>query len=233
VFTRYGLDVLVTYALIAAIVVTITIVAVHSDVVRISLFVLIGIVTLLVLNFFRDPSRRTPDGERIVVSPCDGRVVLIRQVFEPEFLQRDAVQVSVFMSPLDVHVNRIPISGVVKLVRHVPGEFLAAFDDKSSERNERMHIGIENPETKILFKQIAGAVARRIVAELTPGMSVTIGERFGMIKFGSRVDILMPAGTDVRVGLNDRVIAGETILAMYGAPTANATAETRYHQRSS
>jgi phosphatidylserine decarboxylase len=174
-----------------------------------------------VVNFFRDPDRRTPAGANVVVSPADGRVVQIKEVENAEYLGGPALQVSVFMSPLDVHVNRIPIDGRVGYFKHIDGEFLVAFDDKSSERNERTHIGIERPGYKVLFKQIAGTVARRIVAELKQGQEVRMGDRFGMIKFGSRVDVLVPKGSALAVRLNERVVAGETVLARYDVLASN------------
>jgi phosphatidylserine decarboxylase len=167
----------------------------------------------LILNFFRDPERLTPKGIGLVISPADGKVVVIKEVQEPEFLHGSALQVSIFMSPLDVHVNRIPVSGTVGHFHHIPGSFGVAFDDKASEYNERTCIGIEGQGVKILFRQIAGALARRIVADLKVGQSVTAGERFGMIKLGSRVDIFMPAGSRAAVAMHQQVAAGETVLA--------------------
>ena len=169
----------------------------------------------LVLNFFRDPERSVPSGNNIIVSPADGRVVVVKDLFEGEFLRADAVQVSIFMSPLNVHVNRFPISGTVGLFKHIEGKYLVAFNEKSSEENERTVIGVEGNGRKVLFKQIAGAVARRIVAPVTTGQRAVCGERFGMIKFGSRVDVIIPKGSVIKVSLNDRVVAGETILASF------------------
>lgn len=166
-----------------------------------------------VINFFRDPERHSPVDERAILSPADGKVVLIKELFEDEYLHENAVQVSIFMSPLNVHVNRIPISGIIGHYRYVKGEYLVAFNDKSSELNERTHIGIEDKGFKLLFKQIAGTVARRIIAEITPGEHVERGHRFGMIRFGSRVDVIMPISVEVAVNLNDRVRAGESVLA--------------------
>jgi phosphatidylserine decarboxylase len=177
------------------------------------------------LNFFRDPERITPTGDNIVVSPADGKVVLIKEVFEPEYLKQDALQISIFMSPLDVHVNRFPISGKVGYFRYIQGEYVAAFEDKSSERNERTHIGVEENGFKILFKQIAGAVARRIVAPISIGQEAQRGKRFGMIKFGSRVDVLMPTNVHIQVKLNDRVRAGETVLAAIVSSMKNVSQE--------
>jgi phosphatidylserine decarboxylase len=170
----------------------------------------------LVVNFFRDPRRTVPQGKGIVVSPADGKIIVIGEVTEPEFIGGTATQISIFMSPLDVHVNRIPVDGKVTFLRHVPGKFIAAFEDKASAQNERMLIGIERPDgTKVFFKQIAGAVARRIVADLAIGQEVQAGERFGMIKFGSRVDIYLPGKITLRVALHERVAAGESLLATY------------------
>ena len=180
-------------------------------------FSLIGFLLLLLiftLNFFRDPDRTPPSGENLVLAPADGEIVLIKDVRDEEFLKGDAVQVSIFMSPLNVHVNRFPITGTVAYFRYFPGEFLVAFDEKSSLRNERTHIGVENGHMKVLFKQIAGFVARRIVAPLHEGDHATAGARFGMIRFGSRVDVLVPKMLTVRVRVGDHTVAGETVLAV-------------------
>ena len=168
---------------------------------------------LFVINFFRDPERHPPDDGNTILSPADGKVVQIKEMFEEEYLHENAVQVSIFMSPLNVHVNRIPISGIIGHYRYIKGEYLVAFNDKSSELNERTHIGIEDRDFRVLFKQIAGTVARRIIAEITPGQRVERGNRFGMIRFGSRVDVIMPVTVDLAVALNDRVRAGESVIA--------------------
>jgi phosphatidylserine decarboxylase len=181
-------------------------------------YTLLGIVVVLgalVVNFFRDPERRTPPADHAVICPADGKVVQIKEIFEPEFLGQEAVQVSIFMSPLNVHVNRFPISGTIRYFEHIHGDYLVAFDEKSSERNERTLIGIEREDFKVLMKQIAGAVARRIVAPVKVGQRAVAGERFGMIRFGSRVDLLLPSSASVTVGLNERVVAGETVIARY------------------
>jgi phosphatidylserine decarboxylase len=217
VITHYGIDVLIWVFLVLVTILIGALVFFEAGVVRYVLITIVVLVGVFTLNFFRDPNRITPNEPNIVVSPADGKVVQIKRFMENEFLHGDAVQVSIFMSPLDVHVNRFPISGTVKHFRHIPGKYLVAFEDKSSEVNERTHIGIEQKGFKVLFKQIAGTVARRIVADLTVGQSAVIGERFGMIKFGSRVDVIMPAETEVRVALNDRVHAGETILGKFSS----------------
>jgi phosphatidylserine decarboxylase len=168
------------------------------------------------LNFFRDPERSTPREEGMIISPADGTVVLIREVEEPEYLCSRATQISIFMSPLNVHVNRFPISGKVGYFKHVEGAYMVAFHEKSSVLNERTLIGVEENSRRVLFKQIAGAVARRIVAEVQVGDEVRRGERFGMIKFGSRVDVLVPNDVALSVRLHDKVVAGETVLGRFG-----------------
>lgn len=167
------------------------------------------------LFFFRDPDR-TPQmsDECVVISPADGKVVFCGEIEEPEFLNGRARMVSIFMSPLNVHVNRIPASGTVRFLKYIKGEYLVAFDEKSSDRNERMLIGIESGANRILFRQIAGFIARRIVCNLKDGQTVTAGERFGMIKFGSRVDVLLPLNCDVKVKLNDKTLSGSTVLGV-------------------
>lgn len=166
------------------------------------------------LNFFRDPDRVTPTGNDLVVSPADGTVIKIEDVVEDKYLKSEARMVSIFMSPVNVHVNRNPISGVVGYYQYVKGEFFAAFEDKASLKNEQTHIGMENSKGKVFFKQIAGFVARRIIANLTIGDSVEAGKRFGMIKFGSRVDIYVPKNAELNVVLNQKTVAGETIIAV-------------------
>lgn len=166
------------------------------------------------LQFFRDPERTPPKTERVILSPADGKIVLIQDAEHP-FFNGAAKLVSIFMSPINVHVNRNPISGKVVHLRHIEGEYLAAFDHSSGERNERTEIGVENAHVKVFFKQISGYLARRIICDLAPNDAVRIGERFGMIKFGSRVDVFMPPNVKLCVKLGERVAAGETILAEY------------------
>lgn len=176
---------------------------------------------MLVLFFFRDPNRVTPVIDNCVIAPADGKVIQISDVVENDFLKDQCVQVSIFMSPLNVHVNRFPITGTVSYFKYIPGKHLVAFDEKSSERNERTLIGIADGEQKLLFKQIAGAVARRIVANVHLEQDVTKGERFGMIRFGSRVDVMMPKNFHLNVQLHDKVKGGETIIAYYPSAPLN------------
>ena len=167
------------------------------------------------INFFRDPERTPPDKKNVIVSPADGKVVILKEVFEIRFLNSDATQVSIFMSPLNVHVNRIPIDGTVDYLNYIKGDYLVAFHEKADLRNERSEIGITNKFGKMLFTQVAGFIARRIVFDLKLGDTVSLGSRFGMIKFGSRSDVYVPKGWKVKVKLGDLVTAGETILFEY------------------
>ncbi|MBX2976192.1 MAG: phosphatidylserine decarboxylase family protein [Ignavibacteriaceae bacterium] len=180
--------------------------------VRVILIALAVLMMVFTLNFFRDPERTSPIDETAVLSPADGRVLFVKEVDDHKYVNRKAKQVSVFMSPLNVHVNRIPIDGTIEIAKHVEGEYLVAYDDKASEKNERSEIGISSKFGKVFFTQVAGFVARRIVFELNVGDSVTAGNRFGMIKFGSRVDVIVPHECEVLVKKDEIVRAGETIL---------------------
>lgn len=184
-----------------------------NQAVRFAVLVVAAVVTGLVLNFFRDPERTPPAGDDVVIAPADGRVIAVGPVFEPAYINGQALRVCIFMSPLDVHVNRFPVSGRVGYFEHVAGKFTPAFKDKASEDNDRTLIGIERGRDKILFKQITGAVARRIVADVRVGQQAVAGERFGMIRFGSRVDVLLPLSAAAAVAVNDRTVAGETVIA--------------------
>ena len=181
--------------------------------------------TLWVATFFRDPVRTTPRGDKLVVAPADGLVTMIAKVAPPPELRGpdgladgDYTRVSIFMSVFDVHINRAPISGRIKRIAYVPGKFVNADLDKASEDNERQHILIESADgLRIGFTQIAGLVARRILAFVREGDAVDAGQRVGLIRFGSRVDVYLPAGTSPRVLLGQRSIAGETVLAEIGS----------------
>lgn len=176
---------------------------------------------LFSLYFFRDPERNIPENYRNdqIISPGDGKIVVIEDVINKEknIFEKDEPlkQISIFLSPLNVHVNRIPLSGTVKYLKYIKGEYLVAFNHKASDKNERSEIGIEDEKSgnKILFKQIAGFVARRIVYDLNEGNNVTAGEKFGMIKFGSRVDILIKRDSKILVSMEQKVTGGETIIA--------------------
>ncbi|MDQ7816798.1 MAG: phosphatidylserine decarboxylase family protein [Melioribacteraceae bacterium] len=177
---------------------------------------ILGIAFLIFnLNFFRDPERTPPKDKNVIVSPADGKVVIIKNVYEKRFLDQEAIQVSIFMSPLNVHVNRIPIDGSIDYLNYVKGDYLVAFHEKADLRNERSEIGITSRYGKMLFTQVAGFIARRIVFDLKLGDLVSIGNRFGMIKFGSRSDIIVPKNWKSKVKLGETVTAGETILFEY------------------
>lgn len=186
-----------------------------DEIAKIILLVVSILIISFTLYFFRDPMRHLPENlkEGDVISPADGKVMIIEEVEETEFLKSKAKLIGIFLSPLDVHVNRIPVSGKVSFYQYKKGEYIAAFNPKSSERNERTIIGIESEKFKVLFKQIAGFVARRIVCELRTGDNVSIGEKFGMIKFGSRTDVIIPLNSNIKVSVNQKVVGGETILA--------------------
>jgi phosphatidylserine decarboxylase len=184
---------------------------------------LIGL-TIWVALFFRDPERSVPQDERFIVAPADGLVTLIetvpppRELVGPEGLgDAPLVRVSIFMSVFDVHINRSPISGAIKTVIYIAGKFLNADLDKASEDNERQHFIVERRDgARIGFTQIAGLIARRIMPFVKPGDSVVVGQRVGLIRFGSRVDVYLPAGTAPKVALGQRSVAGETILGIMG-----------------
>ena len=164
------------------------------------------------LYFFRDPERQPPPDDHLVVSPADGRVLEVREEREEQFLHQPATRVSIFMSPLDVHVNRSPVAGTIELVRHTAGRFRAAFADKASLDNERNAVLLTAPGGRFLVVQIAGALARRIVCHRQPGDRLARGERFGMIMFGSRVDVYLPGGVVPVVHRGDRVRAGVSVV---------------------
>ncbi|HZK75580.1 MAG TPA: phosphatidylserine decarboxylase family protein [Candidatus Kapabacteria bacterium] len=216
--TRYGKDVLLTVLVITVVLVGL---AIWSDEawLRIVLIAVAAFISLFSFNFFRDPDRTIAANgrpiERLIVSPADGKVVEVKEVEEPEFLKSPATLISIFMSPLDVHVNRSPIAGRVEYFRYVKGEFLVAHDPQATHRNERAMIGLSDGARKILFAQVAGYIARRIVCEAKVGDNLRAGERFGMIKFGSRVDIYIPQSAKIFVKSGEIVRAGETVIAEF------------------
>ena len=179
----------------------------------IAFFVIALGLVLFVVSFFRIPERKLTISNGQIISPADGKVVVIEEVVDDEYFKKKMLQVSVFMSPLNVHVNRNPIDGEIVYNQYHNGKYLVAWHPKSSTENERHSVVIKNGNTEILVKQIAGAVARRIVNYLEVGNKVKQTEEYGFIKFGSRVDLLLPLGTKINVALNEVVQGGVTVLA--------------------
>lgn len=178
------------------------------------LFGVIGVFLYLILQFFRNPKRNTILNDNTVVSPVDGKVVVIEEVFEPEYFNEKRLQVSVFMSPLNVHVTRYPIGGKIAYSKYHPGKYLVAWHPKASTENERTTVVVDNPSYgKVLFRQVAGALAKRIVNYAEEGQDSIQGSDSGFIKFGSRVDLYLPLDTKIKVKLNDKVRGGESVIA--------------------
>lgn len=175
---------------------------------------ILGALTCFVGWFFRNPQRRVPPGQHLVVSPADGRVIAIEEEFEPRFLKSESIRMSIFLNIFDVHINRIPCTGTINGVAYQPGKFLAANRQEASLHNEQNAVMIQTPEgKKVLCVQVAGLIARRIVSWISPGEEVAQGERFGLIHFGSRVDTFVPMDSAVRVKPGDYVKGGQSILA--------------------
>ncbi|MBI5196857.1 MAG: phosphatidylserine decarboxylase family protein [Nitrospirae bacterium] len=181
------------------------------------------VLTLFMFYFFRDPERTVPQGKGLFVSPADGRVILIKEIHgdiippDPPLIkgiEGDYIKISIFMSPFNVHVNRAPCDGVVKTVKHTPGRFFAADKDEASMLNENIAMVLEGNEGKILVRQVAGFIARRAVCRVKAGDRLKRGERFGMIKFSSRLDVYLPLNANIKVKLGDRVKAGESVLGV-------------------
>jgi phosphatidylserine decarboxylase len=170
---------------------------------------------ILIVQFFRNPGRNTPLDENNIIAPADGKVVVIENVEEPEYFKDTRTQISIFMSPLNVHVNRYPISGTVRYQKYYPGKYLVAWHPKSSTENERTTIVVEGTKGSTLFRQIAGAVARRIVWYCKEGEAAKQGLEFGFIKFGSRIDIFIPTSAKVLVKLDQKTVGGETVIATF------------------
>lgn len=178
------------------------------------IYILSFLLFVIILQFFRSPSISISKNEKQVLCPADGKVVVIEKTLEREYLKDARIQISIFMSPVNVHINRNPISGVVKYFKYNPGKYLVAWHPKSSTDNERTTIAVENSAgITVLFRQIAGAMARRIVWYVKEGDTVDQGEQFGFIKFGSRVDVFLPLDSKIKVELGEAVRGGVTVLA--------------------
>jgi phosphatidylserine decarboxylase len=175
------------------------------------------VIALWVVYFFRDPERSGDRGEHLVVSPADGLVVMVTDVEEPAFIAGQATRISIFMNVFDVHVNRYPVNGIVRYLQYNKGLFLHAAHEKASLDNEQMSVGIESGRRRILVRQIAGLIARRIVNYAKPGDTAEQGVRMGIIRFGSRVDVFIPTDSTVRIKVGERTVAGTTVLAELGS----------------
>jgi len=208
--------ILVTLLIIIAINVAIHFIAPANKFIQNLLYIISGIVFLLIVQFFRSPDRSITPDENIIVAPADGKVVVIEEVEESEFFKGKRKQVSIFMSPLNVHVNWYPISGIVKYYKYHPGDYLVAWHPKSSTLNERTTIIIENNnQKKVMIRQIAGAVARRIVCYSVVNDTITQGDHLGFIKFGSRVDLFLPLDAEIKVNLDQAVVGCKTVIASF------------------
>jgi phosphatidylserine decarboxylase len=189
------------------------------------------------LYFFRDPDRTPPPGaEELLLAPADGKVVeIVENEDEPLYLGGEATRVSIFLSPLNVHVNRVPVKGQIEYENYVPGEYLVAWHPKASKKNERSELGMHHDPsgTKVLFKQIAGAVARRIVYHLREGDRAKAGERFGLVRFGSRMDVIVPPSVEVTAEEGDRVRGGESVLGELPDAPASSREKTSLEDRTS
>jgi phosphatidylserine decarboxylase len=174
---------------------------------------ILAVLGLFTTFFFRDPERAIPGDPRLVLSPADGKVVQVVPAPDGHPLGKGATQISIFLSIFDVHINRSPIAGKITAVQYHPGEFLPAFDHKASERNEQNSVIVEAGSSRVMFKQIAGLIARRIVFKKRLDDEVAAGERVGLIKFGSRVDVFLPTGVTLRVKVGDRVSGGTSVIA--------------------
>ena len=195
----------------------------QAMVVKWIIYILSFALFVIILQFFRSPKLTIEQDESLVLCPADGKVVVIEETVETEFLKDKRIQLSVFMSPINVHVNRNPVSGIIKYFKYHPGKYLVAWHPKSSTENERTTVVTETKAgVQVLFRQIAGALARRIVWYVKEGDVVEQGDQFGFIKFGSRVDLFLPLGTQIMVDLNEVVKGGRTVLAKLAIPAKKA-----------
>ncbi len=180
--------------------------------------ILIAIVIIfMAFFFFRDPERNIPkevlENPAFVLAPADGKIMNIIEVVENDYLKKNTKRISIFLSPMDVHVNRSPVSGKIEFIDYQPGKFLVAYDHAASDLNEQSKIGVVTKHGPVLFKQIVGALARRVVYDVIVGNEIKVGDKFGMMKFGSRMDIFLPLNTEFFCKVGDNIVAGETILA--------------------
>jgi phosphatidylserine decarboxylase len=213
-FHKEGAQSILIGTVFTAIVLLLTDKFIDTNWIKMTIQIIVFLLLIIILQFFRNPKRTVVINENQIIAPVDGKVVVIEEVFESEYFKDKRIQVSIFMSPINVHVTRYAISGIVKFSKYHPGKFLVAWHPKASEENERTTIVIENNTFgAILYRQIAGALARRIVNYAEEGMQVIQGTDAGFIKFGSRVDLFLPLGTKIDVVLNQKAIGGKTVIA--------------------
>jgi phosphatidylserine decarboxylase len=215
--TNYGIDNFILIILIGIMFLAAGFVARSILIVSIPLFLIGLFLVFIALWFFRDPERTIPDealnDNSYILSPADGTIMAVIDDFEPNYINTETKRISIFLSPLDVHVNRVPATGVIEFFKFVKGEKLIASKEDASQKNQQTLFGLKNEKGKILFKQIVGILARRLVWDIKVGDSVKIGQKFGMMKFGSRMDIHLPKNSLIKIKIGDKVIAGETVLA--------------------
>ena len=213
-FHKEGHKIILLFLLITIIDILIVEYFIENSTLKIFIQILSLLILVLILQFFRNPKRNTVISDDKILSPVDGKVVIIKKVFEKEYFKDERLQISVFMSPINVHVTRYPSSGEIVFSKYHPGDYLVAWHPKSSEKNERTTIVLKTKTFgEILYRQIAGALARRIVNYAKVGANAIQGEDAGFIKFGSRVDLFLPLDSKVKVKLNQKVIGGETVIS--------------------
>ena len=213
-FHKEGSQSILIGTVVTAIVLLLTDKFIDTNWIKMTIQIITFLLLIIILQFFRNPKRNYILNENQILSPVDGKVVVIEEVYEGEYFKEKRIQVSIFMSPINVHVTRYPMSGLIKFSKYHPGKFLVAWHPKASEENERTTIVVENKSFgEILYRQIAGALAKRIVNYAKEGTQVVQTEDAGFIKFGSRVDLFLPLGTPINVVLNQKAIGGKTIIA--------------------
>ncbi len=221
------------YVILAGVILTVGLVLTASrwdSKIAFVLSLIFGVLTIFTVFFFRDPNRNVSPQPGLLVAPADGRVIAIENLTENPYVGGPAKKVSIFLSIFDVHVNRVPASGRIDYVAYNPGKFFAAFQDKASHLNEQTEIGMVTSQGyKIIFKQIAGLIARRIVCNLAEGDEVAVGERFGIIKFGSRAELIVPSASDITASVGEHVTAGESVIGYL--PREISSSETKDNAR--
>lgn len=211
-FARDGYPTMILVTLVSLLICSVTYLYIDHWI-QYPIYITFGLIWAIVIYFFRDPERVTPEGDHLVISPADGKVVLIKEIEEGVYIKGKATQISIFLSPLDVHVNRNPVSGDLEYLQYHPGKYLMAWDENASIENERADFGVlHSTGTRFFFRQITGFLARRIVYHIREGDKLTAGERFGMMKFGSRMDVIVPGNVKVHVKEGERTWAGRSVL---------------------